>query len=228
MDFKFWIENTSNSVINSIVYHGTNRKFDSFSYQKSKRYVLFSDFDVEAKGFFFAESPHDALEYGNNVVACYVNMTNPLIDPRRENLVDRFPYKKEMDLMKILAPMIERKDGEPFIDLGVRRVYLKNRYYSYTHQWFYVVVGINGSDWDCLDNSQVIQKMKQLGYDGTFVEEKESNIGRSIFVPDASQIRIVQWFSGKQPVWGQKDDYYKNYKTGDLEFHPSNAEEEDA
>ena len=222
MDFKQWIKNSGNSVVKNLVYHGTSKRFDSFSYQKSKRYVLFSAFDVEAKGFFFAESPHEALEYGHNVAACYINMTNPLIDPRKDALTGRLSYKKEMDLMKILAPMIERDENkEPFIDLGVKRIYLKNRYYGYAHQWIYEAIGNNGLEWDCLDNAGVVQRMKQLGYDGTFVEEKESEIGRSIFVPNASQITVVKWLTGSQPDWGHKDNWMKDYKTNDVNFNPS-------
>lgn len=229
MNFKCWLESTEdiqawlgNSVIKTVVYHGTNKhKFDKFSIQKSKRYVLFSEFDVEAKGYFFAENPHDALEYGQNVAACYVKMVNPLLDPRRDPGSGRLPYVKEMQLMKILATMIQREKGEPYIDIGVKRTYLRNRNYNYAHQWIYEAVGPEGIEWDCLDNPQVVDRIKKLGFDGTFVQENNQYVGRSIFVPDADQVRIIEWVKGKQWQWGHKDDWYTKNVNGNYKlFQP--------
>jgi hypothetical protein len=216
MQFKRWVESDDNiqtwlgrSVIRSIVYHGTNKKFNKFSYQKSKRYVLWSEFDVEAKGFFFAENPHDALTFGSNVAACYVKMTNPLLDPRRDKHlgVDKLDNAKEMHLLKILGPMIQREDGNPYIDIGVRRVYIKSHRYQHPQEWIYEVVSGDGLNWDCLDNPGVISRMQSLGYDGTFVAEPESWIGRSIFVISPDQVKIDLWTSGLQSHWGSIDDY---------------------
>jgi hypothetical protein len=216
MKFKHWFESNEilpfpSSTIKYPVYHGTDKPiFQQFAHQKGIRQVLFSQFEVEAKGFFFAESPHEALEYGRNIAECYVDLKNPLLDPRRDKHmgIDNLPYEKELHLMKILAPMIEWKDKEPYIDIGVRRIWLRNRRYEKANQWIYEAVGMDGLDWDCLDNPQVIQNMKKLGYDGTFVQENQSRTGRSIFVPDANQIRIVKWVKGFQPSWGEEEEYY--------------------
>lgn len=228
MQFKKWIENTENigpfpgSTVQQIVYHGTDKpKFDQFSYQKSKRFILFSEFDVEAKGFFFSESPHDALGFGKNVVACYLNLKNPLIDPRHDKNLgrDRLPYQKEIHLQKILSPMIEKDQYGYYIELGVGKFYLKNKYREFGHQWIYDAIGSNGLSWDALDNPGVIQKMSQLGYDGTFVEESETYTGRSIFVIKPEQIKMINWFNNPQPSWGEKDQYGTKMKDGFSHFY---------
>lgn len=216
--FRHWLEAgedvsawLNGSTITGIVYHGTDKgPFKQFAYQKSQRFVLFSAFDVESKGFFFAENPHDALAFGKHVAACYVRMTNPLVDPRRDKhlSVDGFDRAKEMHILKILGPMVQKdKEHGPFIDLGIRRVYLNNRRYSFAHEWIYEAIGPGGIDWDCLDNPEVIKRMQALGYDGTFVQESDTHIGRSIFVPSSDQIKIVEWVNGPQDTWGDKDDY---------------------
>lgn len=231
MSFKNWLESNEDlkswvagSSIQQLVYHGTNKPiFDNFSYQKSQRFVLFSAFDVESKGFFFSESPHDALEYGKNIAACYVNMKNPLIDPRRESHlgIDRLSYQKELHLLKVLGPLIQRDEKYgPYFDLGVRRVWVQNRNYEFAHQWIYEALGNDGIDWDCLDNPEVIKRMVSLGYDGTFVQEPESHLGRSIFVPSSNQIKIVNWVNKPQPHWQDKDDYFvRKDKSGLSQLH---------
>ena len=205
----------SQSSVKALVYHGTDKPvFNQFQYQKSTRAILFSTFEVEAKGFFFAENPHDALIYGKNVAACYVNLKNPLVDPRRDRHlgIDGFDRQKEMHILKILGPLVQRdpKHG-PFIDIGVRRVWLQNRNHSFAHEWIYEVIGNDGVDWDILDNPQVIDRMKKLGYDGTFVQEPESHLGRSIFVVSPDQIFVSRWLKNVRETpqeWGDKDDWY--------------------
>ena len=148
------------------------------------------------------------------MVACYINLRNPLVDPRRDKHlgIDGFDRQKEMHILKILGPLVERdpKYG-PFIDIGVRRVWLHNRNLSFAHAWIYEVIGNNGVDWDILDNPQVVERMKKLGYDGTFVQEPESHLGRSIFVVSPDQIFVSQWLKNIRetpPEWGEKDDWY--------------------
>jgi hypothetical protein len=235
MRFKSWLENTemakpfADSTVKGLVYHGTKKKpFKEFSYQKSKRYILFSEFDVESKGFFFSESPHDALEYGPNVVACYIRLRNPLLDPRRDKYlgVDRMPYKLEIDLQKILAPMIKKDDGGHHIELGVGKHYLQTRYSQHGREWIYHAVDGDGLNWDALDNPGVIQRMTKLGYDGTFVAEPHTSLGRSIFVPSSDQIQIVKWVNGPQEDWGDKDDYYVKRYGGFGKFYSPNQSEE--
>lgn len=223
--FNFWIENHINgsfpgSTINSLVYHGTKKKFNDFSYQKSKRFVLFSEFDVEAKGFFFSESPHDALGFGPNVVSCFINLKRPLLDPRKDKHlgIDNLSRDKEIDLQKIIAPAIERDKYGHFVDIGIGRNYLNGG-----TDWIYHAVGQGGLSWDVLDKPGVVERMKKLGYDGTFVSEPDSSLGRSIFVVDPSQIKIVGWVRGQQEDWGDKDDYYTKKKDGFDHFYSPNS-----
>lgn len=224
MDFRFWLENNDatkpfvGSTVQQLVYHGTDKgPFSQFAYQKSQRFVLFSQFDVEAKGFFFSESPHDALEFGRNVVACYIDLKNPLLDPRKEKHlgVDRMPYAKEINMMKILAPLIEKNDqGDHFIDLGIKRHYLQDRRLEKPYDWIYHAVTSMGLNWDALDNPGVVKRMQQLGYDGTFVAEPDTWLGRSIFVPSANQVRMVKWVTGAQKEWGEKENWEIKKKDG--------------
>lgn len=226
MNFKNWLENNEvvqpfpGSTVQHLVYHGTNKgPFNQFTYQKSQRFVLFSSFDVEARGFFFSESPHDALEYGSNVLACYIDLKNPLLDPRRDkNLgIDRLSYEHELKLQKVLAPMLQKNDDGHYMDIGVRRHYVKNRRRQFGHEWIYDAVRGDGLAWDALDNPGVVQRMLKMGFDGTFVAEPESWLGRSIFVPSPNQVRMVKWVRGSQDSWGEKDDYSTD-KYGKLNY----------
>lgn len=228
MNFKNWLENDEvvqpfpGSTVPYLVYHGTNKRpFGQFTFQKSQRFVLFASFDVEAKGFFFSESPHDAVEFGSNVVACYINMKKPLLDPRRDKhlAIDRLTYQQEIDLQKILAPMIQKDDGGHYMDIGVGRHYIQNRYREFGRQWIYDAISNDGLVWDALDNPGVVERMLKLGYDGTFVAEPDTHLGRSIFIPSPDQVRMVKWVSGVQDSWGDKDDYYTSKKDGYSQFY---------
>lgn len=99
------------SVVRRPVYHGTDADFTEFQKTKSQRFVLFSSFDVEAQGFFFAESIQDAKEYGRRIITAYVRMVNPLLDPRTmPHLgIDRLPYKKEAEIAFILRHMHQKE-----------------------------------------------------------------------------------------------------------------------
>jgi len=223
MHFKTWFENTENvspfvgSTVPYLVYHGTNKNhFSKFQYQKSQRSVLFASFDVQANGFFFSESPHDALQFGKNVAACYINLKNPLLDPRRDKhlSINELSPKKELDIMKILAPMIEKDQKGHYIDYMIHKRYLQHDRRSSPREWLYDAVDSGGIVWDVLDNPKTIQKMIELGYDGTFVSEPDTYLGRSIFIPSAEQIRIVKWIKEPQENWGEKEDWYTKKKDG--------------
>ena len=206
-EIKAWL---GNSVIQQPVYHGSRAKFNQFQIQKSKRFVLFSAFDVEAHGFFFSEDYETAKTYGPNVVTAYVKMLNPVVDPRIDKHlgVDRLPNRREAQIAFILRHMIQRHpEWGQYGDLGTTtfpvyargrgtlRKSIKNRipdFYT-TYEWIYNVIGREGLLWDALDNPQVVASMKRLGYDGTFVQENNDLTGRSIFVPNADQIQIVEW-----------------------------------
>jgi hypothetical protein len=221
LNFTKWLENSEivkpfeTSTVPYIVYHGTNKDpFQKFQYQKSSRFVLFSQFDVQTKGFFFSESPHDALDFGKNVLACYINLKKPLLDPRRDKYlgVDRLPYEKEIDLMKILSPMIQKGEKGHYIDYMIKRSNIQNR--EHPRQWIYDAISDGGIVWDALDNIGVVDKMQKLGYDGTFVSEPDTKLGRSIFIPNPDQVRMIQWYKEPQSKWKSSDDYGINRKSG--------------
>jgi len=228
MNFKNWLEGNEvvqpfpGSTVPYLVYHGTNKRpFDQFTVQKSQRFVLFASFDVETHGFFFSENPHDAVEFGKNVVACYINMRKPLLDPRRDKHlgIDRLSYQQEIDLQKVLAPMIEKGDHGHYMDIGVGRHYIQTRHRQYGREWIYDAISNDGLAWDVLDKAGVVQRMLKLGYDGTYVAEPETHLGRSIFIPSADQVRMVKWVSGVQDSWGEKDDYYTRKSDGLSQFY---------
>ncbi len=216
MNFRLWLEGVSSfegSVVRDLVYHGTDEKpFSRFEVRGGKRHVLFSTFDVKSGGYFFSESPHDALEYGRNVASCYIYIKNPLLDPRRDRHlgVDRLSLDKEKDLEKILRPMVYRNGDKEYIDIGVSR-------YLVDGNWIYHAVGSGGLAWDVLDNEESVRVMVGLGYDGTFVDE-DKGLGRSIFVPSADQVRIVEWLRGGDEDWGnysiRKRDGYGELEIG--------------
>ncbi len=141
-------------------------------------------------------------------------MTNPLLDPRRDKhlAIDRLPLEKEMHLVKILGPLIEKNEKGHFMDIGIRRHYLNPQKYDFPHQWIYEAIGNYGLDWDTIDNPEVVQRMKNLGYDGTFVYDPETYLGRTIFVTSPDQVRIDTWTDtrrgGLNPAWGHQDDWY--------------------
>lgn len=187
-----WI---SGSVIQEPVYHGTNARFKEFQKMPTKRFILFTAYDVAAQGFFFSESREDAEGYGKTVITAYLRLKNPLLDPRRDKhlAIDRLPSKKEAQLAFILRHMIGKDSyyGK-YIDIGVRRDPVDDDFARRRdYQWIYSAMGTGGLHWDVLDKPEVVSSMRRLGYDGTFVEEKEDRSGRSIFVMDASQIYIA-------------------------------------
>jgi len=201
-----------------LVYHGTDAKFEQFQYQKSVRQILFSKFDVESKGFFFFESPMDATKFGDKVIACYVNLVRPLLDPRRDHYlsVDQLPDEQLQDLRYILQPLVQ-PDGS--FDIGIQKYYIKD-----DTDWVYNAIGTGGLHWDVLDNDQVVERMRQKGYDGTFVYEPDSYLGRSIFVLSSDQIEIMKWYNEPQLSWGELEDYTFNPKDGILSFQGDNSE----
>lgn len=163
-------------------YHGTDEEFDQFEHHPGKRYVLFSDFDVNTPGHFFSEEVETAQDFGRNVMERQLDVDRLLLDPTEypHMSVDRFPPELEKELQYILAPMI-REDG--WLEVGVRAT----KVYPDDEEWIYNVVGNDGLMWDALDNPEVVARMKERGYDGTYVDEGEYN-KRSIFVLENKQI----------------------------------------
>jgi len=187
-------------------FHGTDEKFTTFKKgRQSARGILFSSIPVETQGFFFATERGDAEEFGKYIVPSVLRMENPLVDPERDKAlaVDKFDSDKEEEIAYILTPMFEKK-GDDWIapvDLGIREVYAEEQdlanepdAYSqenrgevgYSTEWIYEFMSPEGMAWDVLDNPEVVRRMEELGYDGTYVEE---SFGSSIFVPDSNQIK---------------------------------------
>jgi len=167
-------------------YHGTDERFENFERRPGKRYVLFSEFDVNSPGHFFSETPENASNYGRNVMERQLDVNKLLLDPNvyPHMGVDRLPPELEEDLRYILEPMIQDDETQgKWIEVGTHTSPVRD------DDWIYNVVQPGGLHWDALDNEEVVNRMKELGYDATYVNEDE---GRSIFVVDSKQIYPVK------------------------------------
>ena len=185
------------STLKDPVYHGTSVSFNEFQKKKSTRYVLFDEIHVDVQGFFFAEDIHEAKSYVGGkgwVVECYVDLKKPLLDPRKHKHlgVDKLPEALEKDVVEILSEAIEGTGDDRKITLMLTTVYPDNPKYE-DSDWIYEMISSGGLFWDIMDNPKVVKKMQALGYDGTFVHEDNHDNGRSIFVPNEKQIKIVKW-----------------------------------
>ena len=181
---------SASSTVKEPVYHGTNANFDKFETGvEGSRFILFSEFKVKSQGLFFSESIEDAKHYGKKIIECYVSLKNPLVDPRRDKhlAVDRLPPKKEKDLITIFEPLAEDEGGARYIDMMIHRINIKPD----DNDWIYELIDSGGVHWDVMDDPGVIQRMKKLGYDGTFVHEPDDKSGRSIFVFSPDQVQII-------------------------------------
>ena len=76
-EFKKWFGNSK--VVKGgkplVVYHGSNRKFDTFSY----KYMGDTDDLFLGAGFYFSSSKKIAKGYGSKIIECYLSIQNPLI-----------------------------------------------------------------------------------------------------------------------------------------------------
>lgn len=107
-----------------VCYHGTNAKFDRFD--KSK----FIDGSF-GRGFYFTANESEALEYGSNVIASYVNIANPyyigntdddkkLIDYLEKSGVG-FDVDDALEASKY-GNIIEYFDFEPFVTDAIEKL----------------------------------------------------------------------------------------------------------
>jgi hypothetical protein len=181
------------SIIQRPVYHGSSEIFYNFERRKSYRTVLFSQFDVESPAHFFANTPEEAAEYGRRVSSWYIDIKRPLFNA--ENPRDISISSKDspedirevrvflLHLKKILRPMIEKKDGIPYIDVGVKRYLIDPK-----DAWWPLLVfdETNGPHWDVLDNPECVKNMVSLGYDGTTVDEDNGH-SWAIFSPEQAR-----------------------------------------
>lgn len=162
-------------------YHGTDEKFDQFEKRPGMRYVLFSQFPVETQGHYFTDEEEKARLYGRNIMKRQLNVDKLLLDPKKypHMGVDRFPPELEEELKYILAPMIQESESGRYMEIGVHAMPVRD------DDWIYNAIDSTGLHWDVLDNPEVVKRMKELGYDGTYVREDE---GSSVFVVDNKQI----------------------------------------
>ena len=205
MKFKKWLNESNEDVqqflgkstVQHPVYHGTDEQFDRFEVRPSQRFILFSAFDVTTQGFYFTEDMNYAKSFGKHLITAYVRLMNPLLNPHTMPYLGRekLPREKEIHLAYILRHLHE-KDGHygKVMDIGIGRSYIADDYAKRKdYSWIYDAVGGDGLAWDVIDNPKIAAGMKQMGYDGTFVDEEDESLTRksSIFVLSPDQIKIV-------------------------------------
>lgn len=79
-EFKKWFGDskvTEPDGAPMVVYHGTDKTFDRFEQRPGITRILFSRFETERSGFFFAEDADLAKEYGDHVLPMYLSLQNP-------------------------------------------------------------------------------------------------------------------------------------------------------
>ena len=176
-----------------VVYHGTDKDFNAFEMQRpTKRWTTFSENNVTSQGAFFSPDPADASGYGKRVIASYLNIKNPLVDPSAITASSRNPEEKSRaekgwsDAEYILEPLIYEADGRKWIDTdnGISRTEVDPE-----GSWVSKALQDNQIDWAYLDNPAVVERMKERGYDGVKVYEPNDEAGYSWFVTEPNQIK---------------------------------------
>lgn len=176
------------------VYHGTNApKFSKFKTGiKTTRGILFTTFEFENSGFFFAPTEKEALNYGKRVVSCFLKLENPLptydslrINKNRES-IDRIS-----DLNYIFDPIIERGDYADCVDLFINKPCVK--YYDKKDGMNILqLIGSHGEyDWSVFDNVEVCKRMKEKKFGYAKCTESEGVSGYSYFVTDPKNIKLA-------------------------------------
>jgi hypothetical protein len=105
--FKKWFGNSKVVDDNGdplVMYHGTDKDFNVFENRGGKVSVLFSTFDVDRKGFFFAKDKGLSLEYGSKLVPVYLSIQKPA------NFLDSKEWPK------IKEGLVERGWNERYLD----------------------------------------------------------------------------------------------------------------
>lgn len=94
----FWKWFGNSKVVNNqgkplVVYHGTNTDFNTFDKSFINSHEKRGDFLGE--GFYFHKKKEIAANYGNNIIACYLRIENPLIinsEDEAKNFRERFGF----------------------------------------------------------------------------------------------------------------------------------------
>ena len=143
--FKKWFGDSKVVDANGdplVVYHGTDTEFNVFENRGGKVSVLFSSFDVDRQGFFFAKDEEMATEYGARVVPVYLSITNPM------NALDAQSWAIAR------TGLVKRGWNEKYLNI--------------TDMW---EMFDTFEDDDTHDGKRFVRDLKSLGYDGAIIEE---------------------------------------------------------
>lgn len=181
-EFEYWFGDSK--IVNNagrprLMYHGTDSDFTDFDYKPTERSRAGTSADWASKdstGFFFTESTTDAKQYGETVKPVYVRMERPMVLPK-DHLFGTEGHgltgeqvKRFEDLKYILEPAV--KDGA-----------LKH----FGNDWT-GALDKGGIQWWVLEHPGVIARMRERGYDGTWVSESLDEAGKSVFVLNPDQV----------------------------------------
>jgi len=181
------------------VYHGSDANFTVFEKEGGKRNIGgLVEYEADSKGFFLATSKDFASEYGNNVKELYANVTNPLFSPNKT-----YTDSEMENIRYIIQPLVDAdvKNGDleiaNYTDGSIR--YRDNSFYRVPENvWQRYASTETGIDWEYIDSdafNEVVNRMKEKGYDGTFVDElqqdEDGNSISSIFVFNSNQIKNI-------------------------------------
>jgi hypothetical protein len=184
------------SVMKDPVYHGTERPFTRFEFRKGVVSVLGKAFEAERHAFFFTPSKEEAATFGPTVLTAYVNLRNPVVAPNEEPDAE--------DLAYILAPLVEiDRGGRAWLApvtgsqvIGWDKAHSEEgeSYEDRPEGWVHLAYTDHGIIWDVFDNAECVRRMKERGYDGSFVDEGQSATygeGWSVAVFAPEQVEIV-------------------------------------
>lgn len=190
-----------------VVYHGSdtarqdNQDFSFEVGRTGKRFVGFAELDTVSSGLFFSPSREDAESYGSNVGEYYLSIQNPLVDPRTLPLSSRSSDAEKSavakawdDVLYIFEPvMYVERDGNGEIigweidtDGGVSTARGVDE-----DSLIDAIFVDNMIEWHHLDNPDVVERMKERGYDGVRVYEPNDQSGTSWFITDPRQAKSV-------------------------------------
>lgn len=124
-EFKNWFgdweksSNESSMVVDKqgmplVVYHGTDKKFDKF---------------IVKNGSWFITNKDEALEYGTNILSCYLNIRNLYVGSHEENA----KYG-----IKVLINKIKSKNFDGILLPKDQEFFDKHIYYEAQHDVFIV------------------------------------------------------------------------------------------
>jgi hypothetical protein len=176
-----------------LLFHATDEEFTEFeSGVTGTRGVGFSFEEVISQGFFFMPeefADEHADDFGDIKMRVYVRMEKPLFTPQgRLNLGD-LPKQQERDIAYVMSPPLfkENDDSESVDDEMVfwsltepYFVAKKNMINSIEEvhddkdldlSWIYDLLETDGINWQVLDCPGITNRMKELGYDETYVDE---------------------------------------------------------